>query len=389
MSSLYLRSFGLSKAPFSLTPDTEFFFRGEARGALLEAVRMAVTDDNGIVVVMGEVGTGKTIMARMLRRSLEAEEFKVIYLPDASLDTQSLMLCIADGLGVSCKSASAQSSLVPRIQKALAEQSQGGRPVVLLADESHTFKPEALDALRMLGNVESDQQKAMQMVLFGQPELDRLLRREDLRQVRDRVVHWFTLGAMSSANAVRYLEHRLGCAGNRGDELITPDALQAIAAAAKGRPRALNMLADKALLCAYAQGESRVTPTHVEGGLLALQPEGVVEKTSSRWTDLLTQWLSRCRSRFAWQAKPAVVPVSLSPAVTVESPIARESVTSEPESKPKPVPEKPAKPAARKAVKQSAKPKAKPTPISTQADPNRPKRKRARQGKAVETVLQG
>ena len=278
MSSLYLRRFGLSKVPFSLTPDTDFFFRGQMRGALIDAVRQAVTDENGIVAVMGEVGTGKTMMARMLRRSLSDEGFTVVYLHDSSLDTHALMRCIAADLGVAPESDSVATSLVPVIQKALIERGKPTRPIVLMADESHTFRPEALDALRMLSNIETEQHKLLQIILFGQPELEALLGRHDLRQVRDRVVHWFTLEPMTHQSAARYVEHRLGCAGSGGDELIEPKALEAIVSAAQGRPRALNMLADKALLSAYAQGASRVTFEHVKGGVQALQPERSLSK---------------------------------------------------------------------------------------------------------------
>jgi MSHA biogenesis protein MshM len=260
MSTVYLQRFKLERQPFALLPDADFFFEGERRGTLLRGLQQAVADDAGLCVVVGEVGTGKTMLCRMLGQQLAHHAVDVAFVPDGSLPREVLLASIAADLGLDSRG---PGGAVLALQHALMARSAHGRRLVLLIDEAHTLQPEALDAVRMLMNVETGQRKLLQIILFGQPELQTLLRRPDLRQVRDRIAHQFQLEPLSQAGAQAYLEHRLRQAGWRGEELLEPSAMRAVVRHAAGRFRALGLLADKALLAAYTGGARRVAAPHV------------------------------------------------------------------------------------------------------------------------------
>jgi MSHA biogenesis protein MshM len=291
MSSVYLQRFRLERQPFALLPDADFFFEGERRGTLLHGLQQAVLDDAGLCVVVGEVGTGKTMLCRMLAQQLAHHAVDVAFVPDASLPREALLTSIAADLGLE---STGPGGAVVALQQALMARTAHGRRLVLLIDEAHTLKPEALDTVRMLMNVETGQRKLLQIILFGQPELQTLLRRPDLRQVRDRIAHQFQLEALTQAGAQAYLEHRLRQAGWRGDDLLEPGAMRALVRHAAGRFRALGLLADKALLAAYSEGARQVGAPHVQRA----------------WRELA---LSRAGS-WRWQAWPTALAARLLPA---------------------------------------------------------------------------
>lgn len=308
MSTVYLHRFNLERQPFALLPDTDFFFEGERRGALLQGLRQAMRDNAGLCVVSGEVGTGKTMLCRLLGKQLAQDDFDVAFVPDASLPRDALLACIAADLGLPCDS---PGGAALALQQALLSRSLFGQRLVLLVDEAHTLRPEALDAVRMLMNVETGQCKLLQIVLFGQPELNALLDRPDLRQVRDRITHHFELPPLSREGAQAYLEHRLRTAGWNGERLLEPEAMAALVRRGAGRFRALGLLADKALLAAYADGARSVAASHVARAWKELQ-HGVARPWRRR---LASGWQSLAAAARAptagWRLPPASAPQAM------------------------------------------------------------------------------
>ena len=260
MSSLYLEHFRLSEPPFGLTPNGKFFFEGCTRGAILDALQHAALDDDGIIVVVGEVGSGKTMLCRMLADRLPRDKVELVYLANPSFAPGEILLSLLADWGLP---APADRPALLAIQDALMERHAQGRRVVVLIDEAQAMSPESLDEIKLLSNLETEQRKLLQIVLFGQPELDQLLALPRLRQVRDRVVHRFDLSPLDGDDACAYVYHRLRRAGWQGGALFDSKALRQLVAASNGRARAIHLLADKALLAAFAQGAHQVGKNHV------------------------------------------------------------------------------------------------------------------------------
>lgn len=261
MSSLYLEHFRLSEPPFGITPNGRFFFEGRTHGAILGALQHAVMDEEGIIVVVGEVGSGKTMLCRMLAERLPRDRVDLVYLANPSFGPREILHSLLMDWGLS---AGPDQSPVQVIQAALIQRHAQGKRVVVLIDEAQAMQPESLEEIKLLSNLETAQHKLLQIVLFGQPELDGLLGQTRLRQVRDRVVHRFDLSPLDTDDAMAYVDHRLRRAGWTGGALFESKALHQLVASAGGRVRAIHLLADKALLAAFAQGERQVNRAHVE-----------------------------------------------------------------------------------------------------------------------------
>ena len=259
MSSLYLDYFGLSSPPFSITPDPGFFFEGGDRGAFIAGLLYAAQQAEGIVLVIGEVGSGKTMMSRLLLTRLRAN-VDTVYLPNPSFSRDEIIDIIARDLGVA---AASQGMRLEALQQELIKRHDMGRQVVVLIDEAHAMPAESIEEVRRLSNLETDDCKLLQLVLCGQPELDTLLAAPHLRQVRDRVVYRLMLRHLSHSDAGAYLDHRLRVAGWRGGRMFSWPAEFILLLDAKGRARRLNLLADKALLAAFADGKKQVSAKHV------------------------------------------------------------------------------------------------------------------------------
>ncbi len=254
--SLYLAHFGLGEPPFRITPHTDYFFAGAHRGSTLDALIYAITQDEGIVKVSGEVGSGKTMLCRMLLEKLPPA-VETIYLANPSLSRQEIIGAIADELGITADGRSTHS-LTRAIQDALVERYAEGRRVVLLIDEAHAMPSESLEEVRLLSNLESKSSKLLQIALFAQPELDQRLAAADMRQLRERITQHFDLAPLPAKEVAAYLEFRLRTAGYRGPMPFTASAVEAIARASQGLSRRINILADKALLAAYSTNSHQV-----------------------------------------------------------------------------------------------------------------------------------
>lgn len=254
--SLYLEHFGLREPPFRITPHTDFFFTGANRGPTLDALIYAITQDEGIVKVTGEVGSGKTMLCRMLLERLP-ESVETLYLANPSLSRQEILGAIADELGIA-NEGKPPHSLTRSLQEALIARYGEGKRVVLLIDEAHAMPDESLEEIRLLSNLESKATKLLQIALFAQPELDARLAANSMRQLRERITQHFNLSPLKPGDVAAYIEFRMRAAGYRGPNPFDSEAIASIARNSEGLSRRINILADKALLAAYSGGSHAV-----------------------------------------------------------------------------------------------------------------------------------
>jgi|KBSMisStaDraftv2_1062788.scaffolds.fasta_scaffold09917_6 type II secretory pathway predicted ATPase ExeA len=263
--TMYLEHFGLREAPFRITPHTEFFFAGANRGATLEALLYAITAGEGLVKVTGEVGSGKTMLCRVLMERLP-ESVETIYLAIPSLSRDEMLAAIAEDLGLETAGANT-NKLMRLLQDKLIELHTGGRQVVALIDEAHAMPLATLEEIRLLSNLETGTEKLLQVVLFGQPELDTHLALPHMRQLKERITHSFTLGPLPPRDIGDYIAFRLRAAGYHGPQLFGTEALRIIADASEGLTRRINIFADKTLLAAFAAGTHTVTADHARAAV--------------------------------------------------------------------------------------------------------------------------
>jgi len=284
--SLYLEYFGLREPPFRITPHTDFFFTGANRGPTLDALIYAITQDEGIVKVTGEVGSGKTMLCRMLLERLP-ENVETLYLANPSLSRQEILGAIADELGIPIEG-KATHSLTRALQDALIERYAKGKRVVLLIDEAHAMPAESLEEIRLLSNLESKAAKLLQIALFAQPELDERLAATDMRQLRERITQHFNLAPLKQDDVAAYIEFRLRAAGYHGPNPFTAEAVMMIAKTSEGLSRRINILADKALLAAYSSGTHQVGSNEIKAAaqdarFLPLKPKSAFNPKPLLW----------------------------------------------------------------------------------------------------------
>ncbi|MCC5864969.1 MAG: AAA family ATPase [Wenzhouxiangella sp.] len=253
---MYQEHFGLADAPFRLTPDLGYCFEEGSQDAARTMVMTALDQGAGFIKVSGEVGLGKTLLCRRLLNELPAP-YMTAWLPDPHVSPGTLRAALARDLGVRLPARPSQQEVHHRLQSHLAELVAAGRRPVFLIDEAQALSDGALETVRLLTNLETERRKLLQVVLFGQPELDQRLDSPQFRQLRQRIVYACRLEALDRNQVGRYLAHRLAAAGCRRP-LFSPAAVAAIARASGGAPRLINVLADKSLLAAYGRGKAHV-----------------------------------------------------------------------------------------------------------------------------------
>jgi MSHA biogenesis protein MshM len=259
---MYYAHFGLKEPPFKITPNTEFFFSGGNRGAVLDALVYAITSGEGIVKVVGEVGSGKTMLCRMLEGMLP-ENVERVYLANPSVAPEDILHAIAFELQLDLPSDADRLLVMQTLQNHLIARHTEGRQVVIFVEEAQGMPLATLEEIRLLSNLETRHSKLLQIVLFGQPELDVNLNEQHIRQLKERITHSFDLGPLNEKDIEDYLISRLRTAGYFGPPLFTKGAVKRMAKASKGLVRRVNILADKALLAAFAENAYAITPKHV------------------------------------------------------------------------------------------------------------------------------
>ena len=260
---MYREHFGLQQAPFRITPQTEYFYAGAQRGPLLDALLFALENDEGIIRISGEVGTGKTMLCRMLIERLPPEAL-IIYIANPSLSPAELIATVAHELEID---AAEGHGLLRQIEHRLIGLYGEGRRVIAIIDEAHAMPRESLDQIRLLSNLETGTRKLMQIVLFGQPELDEILEERAMRSLRERITQSFFLKPLNHTQIRDYVDFRLRAAGYRGPDLFNGPVLGRIARASKGLTRRVNILADKTLLAAFAENTHTITDKHVSAAI--------------------------------------------------------------------------------------------------------------------------
>jgi MSHA biogenesis protein MshM len=263
---MYYAFFGLKQPPFKITPDTDFFFEGGNRGAVLEALIYAVTHGEGIVKVTGEVGSGKTMLCRVLQARLP-KSVEAVYLANPSVSPEEILHAIAFELQLPIARDAGRLVVMHALNEYLLARHAEGRQVVIFLEESQSMPLATLEEIRLLSNLETKQHKLLQIVLFGQPELDENLGRAQIRQLRERITHSFSLGPLKSEEVRAYIAFRLRAAGYHGPDLFAPGVIRYMTQATAGLTRRINIVADKALLAAFAENTHNVTSKHVRAAV--------------------------------------------------------------------------------------------------------------------------
>ena len=297
----YTRHFGLREAPFTNTPDSRFFFAHDSCQIALNTLMVATRSGEGFIKITGEVGTGKTLLCRKFLGVLD-ENFITAYIPNPYLEPMTLLLAIADELGISYSEHVNQHQLLKAFTNFLIETySRYHSTVVLCLDEAHAMPTETLEVLRLLSNLETPRRKLMQLVLFGQPELDRHLEQSAIRQLKQRISFSARLGPMTLSNMEDYIQHRLRTAGYFGPRLFSAQAIRHLYKASRGIPRLINILAHKALLAAFGEGARYVNGRHIRLAIADTESLQTPPAQRRRWLPYTVSLLGAAAASLAAQ----------------------------------------------------------------------------------------
>jgi MSHA biogenesis protein MshM len=280
---MYCQHFGLREAPFRLTPDTGFFHPGSVHQEALNVLLVALADGEGFIKISGEVGLGKTMLCRALLAALDAR-YCTAWIPNPDQSPASMRASLARELGIALPHNPGPERVLRLITERLLELARQQRPAVLIIDEAQALPAPTLEAVRLLTNLETERRKLLQVVLFGQPELDQRLGKPGLRQLRQRITFSHRLQPLARDAVADYVTHRLRAAGHADGALFEPAALRALARVSGGVPRLINILGHKALLLAFSRGQ--VTVGRREVLAAATDTESVALPRWRRWLRL-------------------------------------------------------------------------------------------------------
>ena len=254
--------YGLNQQPFSLAPNTEFYVEVETQQECFNVLSYAIQSGEGFIKITGEVGTGKTLLCRRLLNSLHESDFVSVYIPNPALNPQALWRAIGHELEVEVNNIDIHQ-VQERIQQRLISLAQQGRSVILVVDEAQCIPEDSLEAMRLISNLESESRSLIQIVLFGQPELDSLLSQNRFRQLKQRITYSAELKAIDGKSMQHYIQQRMILAGYRGMPVFEEGALRLMTKATAGIPRLINIVAQKALFSAFGGGSNHVSAAHV------------------------------------------------------------------------------------------------------------------------------
>jgi MSHA biogenesis protein MshM len=263
---MYYSHFGLTQPPFRITPNTEFFYGGGNRGPILEALIYAISQGEGITKVTGEVGSGKTMLCNMLQSRLPAN-VETVYIANPSVSPDEILFAIAFELHLNPPRDAGHLEIMQLLHRHLLDRHAQQKQVVMFIEESQSMPIATLEEIRLLSNLETAHSKLLQIVLFGQPELEENLRQPNIRQLRERITHSFRLSPLKHDEIHDYLEFRVRAAGYRGPDLFSREVIKAIEKASDGLTRRINLIADKALLAAFSENTHTIDLKHIKAAV--------------------------------------------------------------------------------------------------------------------------
>ncbi len=271
---MYQDYFHFEEPPFSLTPDTSFFLNQQSHRDALNTMLVALKHCEGFIKIVGEVGTGKTLLCRILLSRLNSD-FVTAYIPNPYLTPEELKGFVAQEINADVTDNMPAHELMSAVYRRLLQLARNNKQVVLVVDEAQAMPRETIECLRLLTNLETEKRKLLQVVMLGQPELDSMLSRADLRQLKQRIIFSENLQPFSKQGVLDYIKHRLQSAGNVRGDIFSKNAMRLVYFGSGGIPRLINILAHKALISAYGKGHRRVNTWHVA--------KAIADTQESRW----------------------------------------------------------------------------------------------------------
>ena len=308
---MYEDYFGLERPPFKITPDTSLFYDGGKRGDILAALVYAIHRGEGIIKVVGEVGSGKTMLCRMLQLRLP-DTVEIVYIANPSVSAEDILFVIAHELSLQVTKQASKHEVMHLLQDYLLQRHMENKQVVLFIEEAQGMPLDTLEEIRLLSNLETDENKLLQIILFGQPELDQNLCEQSIRQLRERITHNFELAALTQDEIHNYLNFRMREVGYTGPELINTAVAKKVEQHSEGLLRRINIIADKILLSAFAEGTHNLTSKHVTAAVNDSAFNQAAPRSKSRifwWLGLLAVialLFALYQSRAYWMATLAV-----------------------------------------------------------------------------------
>ena len=305
---MYEDFYGLSEKPFSLTPNPRFVFQSEQYRTAEEALLYGIGQKEGFMLVTGAPGTGKTTLCRDLLEKLNPEQYRVALLFNPFLNGVEMLQALLAEFGLGDATTTSRKELLDRLNTYLLQQLANGRTCIAIFDEAQHLSTEFLEQIRVLSNLETEQEKLIQIILVGQPELLKLIRTPQMAQLDQRVSVRCTLTHLSREETGRYITHRLNVAGSRGRVRFQEKSVRLLHSATGGVPRLINLTADRSLLSAYGEQQRSVSEQHVRQALASLRGEDGIDANAAAAPAKI---LDNPKSPRAWLAAAAVAGVAI------------------------------------------------------------------------------
>jgi general secretion pathway protein A len=287
---MYCDFFGFSEKPFTITPNPHFVFLSSIHREAYARLLYGVDSHAGFIALTGEVGTGKTTMLRTLLSQLDPEKYASALIFNPCLTAEQLLAGICREFGVESGVESVEqnrSAYLENLNRFLIEQNGAGRTVVLVIDEAQNLDPDVLEQVRLISNLETERDKLIQIILAGQPELNYILQRHDLRQLNQRITVRCRLTPMTLDDTTSYINHRLRISGSRLPDIFSKGAIRRIYRFAHGIPRLINVACEQALVMAWTRESRSVSPVMAAEVIKEIQP---VDAQKGFW-QRISRWL--------------------------------------------------------------------------------------------------
>jgi general secretion pathway protein A len=267
---VYYDFYGFREPPFNITPDPRFLFFSEKHREAFNHLLFGLRERKGFIQITGEIGAGKTTLCRALLQQLDDEQYRTALVLNPSMTNKQLLRTILREFHLEADG-SDRVALLERLNRFLLEQFEAGRDVVLIVDDAQALTLDALEQIRLLSNLETDQRKLLQIILIGQPELRETL--AELEQLRQRITVRYHLRPLRLNETAYYIQHRLSVAGSPRPPLFSRWAVRTVQSYSRGVPRLINAVCDKALLCGYVYQTHELGARHVRRAIRELEGE--------------------------------------------------------------------------------------------------------------------